>query len=90
MELVESTALINTVACFVITLATAFAFKNESLRHQLRALRLLVGYITATLLTNIYLIGFVRSAVIQASLMLSAINVALLWAIVYKFWTKGE
>ena len=90
MELVELGALVNSIACFAITLATALALKNKSLRHQLRVLRLLVGYITATLLTNIYLIGFAGGIVIQVSLVLSAVTVAVLWAIVYKFWTKGE
>lgn len=90
MNLLESASLVNSAACLTLAVVTLIAFKDRGLKQQLRALRLLVGYVIMTLLTNLYLVSFSGAFIQQVSLVLSAVTVILLWVGVYKLWAKGE
>lgn len=90
MSLVETASLFNSVACLSLTIIIAMALKDRGLRQQLRALRVLVSYITLTLLLNLYLVSVIGTTLQQISLTLSAATIILLWIVVYKLWAKGE
>ncbi len=89
--LLEHAALLNSMACLAATVAVTAALRGRSLQQQLRGLRLLVGYVSATLLLNVYLMGILGgTASTQAALGLSAVTVVVLWVAVYKLWARGE
>lgn len=90
MSLLESASLANSIACFTLAIIILVAFRDRGLKQQLRALRLLVGYVIMTLLTNLYLVSFSGTFIQQVSLMLSAVTVILIWVGIYKLWAKGE
>ncbi|MEM0023163.1 MAG: hypothetical protein QXG48_00295 [Thermofilaceae archaeon] len=90
MSLVELIPLLNSVACLTLTIAIVVAFRDRGLKQQLRALRILVSYITMTLLMNLYMVSVSGTNLQQISLVLSGATIILLWITVYKLWAKGE
>ncbi|MEM0010474.1 MAG: hypothetical protein QXO64_01110 [Thermofilaceae archaeon] len=90
MSFFEHILFLNSVACLILTTAIVVAFKDRKLKQQLRALRILVSYITMTLLLNLYMVSISGTTIQQISLVLAGATVVLLWVTVYKLWAKGE
>lgn len=90
MNFIDSASLINSIACLILAIAVILALKDRELKQQLRALRVLVGYVTLTLLLNLYLVSTSGTVLQHLSLSLSAATIILLWVAVYKLWAKGE
>jgi len=89
-EMIGYLAFANSLAIVIITVATIVLLRRGGLRAQLRVLRLLSGYTTATLLLNIYIVGTGAGTLATASFILSILNVVLMWLLIYMFWAKGE
>ena len=83
-------ALANSAVCSATMIITLTLLRGGKLRHQLRALRLLSGYLISTLLLNVYLVGIVRSDETVAALLISMASVLLMWVLVYRLWARGE